>query len=254
MEVEATTTGDGKRLAAAHVRYRQTRDPGLRDELVAAYEVLVTRMARRFAGRGESLEDLTQVAYVGLLKALDRFDPARGYPFAGYAIPTIVGELKRHFRDRRWKVGVPRVMQERYLAVRSERDRLTQVLGRTPTVGDIAEALGCSMDEVVEATELGWTFSMSSLDAGPFDDERPRPAVTHQERSYESVEDRLFVEALVAQLGDRERRILDLRFNGDKTQTQVGSELGMGQMQVSRVLARTLKSLREAASAQLADC
>ena len=141
-------------------------------------------------------------------------------------------------------------MQERYLAVRAERDRLTQLLGHVPTVADIAEALGYSIDEVVEATEVGRTFSTSSLDAGPFDDEARYSAMPVEDRSYESVEDRLFVEALVAHLDDRERRLLDLRFGGDKTQSQVGAELGMGQMKVSRQLARTLNSLRKLAASQ----
>lgn len=239
--------------AAAHLRYAKDRDPAARDELVRAYEGLVRSLARRFAGRGEALEDLVQVAYVGLLQALERFDPKRGCPFVGFAVPTMIGELKRHFRDRRWKVRVPRALQDRYLAVRAERDDLTQALGRPPSMPDIAEALDLSTDEVVEAMDVGSTFSMASIDASRAGDERRPFSLATNDIGYEVVDDKLLLQGLVAQLGDRERCLLELRFQAEMSQREVGWELGLGQMQVSRLLGRTLASLQRMAAAEVAD-
>lgn len=240
-------------LVATHVRYAKDREPLARDELVGAYEGMVRAVARRYTGRQESYEDLVQVAYIGLLKALDRFDPELGYPFAGFAVPTMIGELKRHFRDRRWKVRLPRPVQERYLAVRAERDRLTQELGRPPTVLDIAEALDLTADEVIEATDVGCTFSMASLDGAESGEDPRRATAVPAEMGYEALEDSLFLQGLVDRLGDRERQVLALRFQAEMTQRQVGARLGMGQMQVSRLLGRTLTSLRAMARAELAE-
>ncbi len=228
-----------------HIRYAETRDPALRSQLLESYTGLVRSLARRFAGRGESIEDLVQVGFVGLLQALDRFDPERGAPFLGFAVPTIVGELKRHFRDRRWKIRVPRQLQERYLEVRAVRERLLQELGRSPTVHDIAAELGLPDHDVLEAMEAGSTFSMGSLDA-PGRDGMASPVRTG-EGGYGSVEDGLMVDWLLARLPAPQREVVVLRYYGDLTQVEIGRRLGMGQMQVSRALARSIGSLRAAA-------
>ncbi len=230
-----------------HIRYAETRDPAVRSELLESYTGLVRSLARRYAGRGESSEDLMQVGFVGLLQALERFDPNRGCPFLGFAVPTIVGELKKHFRDRRWRIRVPRGLQERYLDVRAARDRLVQILGRKPTVGDIAAELGIREDEVVEAMDAGSTFSMPSLDAPAGYTMPPHPGRIH-ETGYDGVEDGLFVDSLLARLPSPQREVLVLRFYSELSQSEIGRQLGMGQMQVSRLLARTLGSLRAVAS------
>jgi len=226
--------------AELHRRYAETRDPAIRSELLESYTGLVRSLARRFAGRGESLEDLTQVGFMGLLQALERFDPDRGSPFLAFAVPTIVGELKKHFRDCRWRVRVPRDLQERYLEVRAARERLIQVLGQSPTPGDIASELGITGDEVLEAMEAGSTFSMPSLDAAGHTPYQPATSGT----GYDSIEDGLLVDSLLARLSPPQREVLVLRFYGELTQSEIGRRLGMGQMQVSRLLARTLRSLR----------
>ncbi len=236
---------DPATLVAAHTEYAVTRDPRVREQLVEAYAGTVRAVARRFAGRGESEDDLAQVAFIGLLEALDRFDPSRGLPFRAFAVPTMVGELKRHFRDRRWRMRVPRALQERYLEVRRVRDELAQDLGRVPSVADIAAALELPRDDVVEALEAGATFNMSSLDGvctGSV-----VVAAGGPERGYQAVDDRLHVEALLARLEDRQRLVLDLRFGAELTQAEIGRRVGIGQMQVSRMLSRTLAALRTVA-------
>jgi RNA polymerase sigma-B factor len=230
------------RLAAAHHRYAATRDAALRAELVEAYSPLVKAIAKRFAGRGELLEDLQQTAFVGLLEALDRFDPNRGSRFVSFAVPTMVGHLKRHFRERRWRMHVPRSVQERYLLIRSARDDLTQDLQRIPTVLDIATALGLRVDQVVEAMEAGDTFGMTSLEALPHVIDHV--VSTDRGEGYREVDDRLFVDAVVSRLPDPQRRVVALRFGGELTQAEIGRRIGTSQMQVSRLLSRSLARLR----------
>ena len=229
-------------LVELHIRYADSRDPAARAELVEAYAGLVRSVSLRFAGRGESTEDLIQVGFVGLLQALERFDPHRGCPFRAFAAPTIVGELKKHFRDRRWRIRVPRSVQERYLEVRAARDRLVQVLGRAPTAADIAAQLDVTCEEVLEAMDAGSSFSMASLDS-PGGYAMAHPARTG-DKGYDAVENGLFVEALLDRLPARERDVVVLRFHGELTHSEIGRRLGMGQMQVSRTLTRTLSSLR----------
>ena len=231
------------RLVAAHRRYAATRDAALRAELVEAYTPLVKAVAKRFAGRGELLEDLQQTAFVGFLVALDRFDPNRGSRFVSFAVPTMVGHLKRHFRDRRWRVHVPRSVQERYLLIRAARDDLTQDLRRVPTVVDIATALGLDVDQVAEAMDAGDSFGMTSLEALPNMIDSAIPT-DHGERGYREVDDRLFVDAVVSKLPDRQRRVVALRFGGELTQAEIGRRIGTSQMQVSRLLSRSLATLR----------
>ena len=218
-------------------------EPGLRDELVHRHRGLAEALARRFRGRGE-LEDLTQVAMLALVKAVDRFDPARGVPFPAFASTTIVGELKRHLRDTVWAVRVPRSLQEVGLEVGRALEALTQRLGRSPTVPEVAEAIGRTEDEVLEGLEVGTALEAASLDAPIGDDDGPsREPATHDD-GLELAEEWVDVADAIRALPDRERRILHLRFFRSMSQSAIAAELGISQMHVSRLLARTLAQLR----------
>jgi len=225
-----------------HHRYAAGRDSRLRAELVEHYRPMCRRLARRFTGRGESYEDLVQVALVGLLEALERFDPDRGIPFPAFAAPTILGELKRHFRDHRWKVRVPRRVQNRFLDVQRARDDLAQTLGRIPTVADIAEHLGLAPEDVLEAMDAGATFEMSTLDAEPGSGAASEVPVS--DPGYQLVEDRVFLGALVARLPRQRQLVLQMRFGQGMSQAAIGRRLGTSQMHISRSLAGSLATLR----------
>ncbi|WP_246450969.1 RNA polymerase sigma factor SigF [Allostreptomyces psammosilenae] len=219
----------------------------LRDELVRMHLPLVEHLARRFRNRGEPLDDLTQVATIGLIKSVDRFDAERGVEFSTYATPTIVGEIKRHFRDKGWAVRVPRRLQELRLSLTSATGELSQRHGRAPTVHELAEHLGISEEEVLEGLESANAYSTLSLDVPDNDDESPAVADTlgSEDDALEGVEYRESLKPLLEQLPPREKKILLLRFFGNMTQSQIAQEVGISQMHVSRLLARTLAQLRE---------
>ena len=220
----------------------------IRGELVELHLPLVEYLARRFRNRGEWLDDLTQVATIGLIKSIDRFDLSRGVEFSTYATPTIVGEIKRHFRDKGWAVRVPRRLQELKLALTKAVSDLAQRLGRAPTVGELAAHLQMSEEEVLEGLESANAYSTVSLDA-PDSGDDDAPAVAESlgmpDDALEGVEYRESLKPLLEQLPPREKRILMLRFFGNMTQSQIATELGISQMHVSRLLARTLTQLRE---------
>lgn len=220
-------------------------DPAARDELAAIYQPLAEYLARRFYGRGEPLEDLIQVANIGLLKAIDRFDPERGVKFSTYATATVVGELKRHFRDKGWALRVPRRLQEAGMSVGRAVTDLYQDLGRAPTVGEIAERTGLTDEDVLEAMETAHAYTASSLDA-PTDEEGATQAdrLGEEEEAFDLLEGWTSVAPAIRQLPPRERTILYLRFFRGLTQTQIAHELGISQMHVSRLLSRTLEHLR----------
>lgn len=224
----------------------------LRELLVRINLPLVEHLARRFANRGEPLDDLTQVGTIGLLKAIDRFAPDRGVEFSTYATPTIVGEIKRHFRDRGWSIRVPRRLQEMRLSLATATAELTQELGRSPTVAEIADSLRVSQDSVLEGLESANAYATVSLDAheGHGDDESPSMIDTLGEIDAElgHVEYRASLRPLLAGLDARDRQILVLRFFHGYTQSQIAAEIGMSQMHVSRLLSRTLSRLRTALS------
>ncbi|MFI6641348.1 RNA polymerase sigma factor SigF [Streptomyces sp. NPDC050504] len=219
----------------------------LRNQLVRMHLPLVEHLARRFRNRGEPLDDLTQVATIGLIKSVDRFDPERGVEFSTYATPTVVGEIKRHFRDKGWAVRVPRRLQELRLALTSATAELSQQHGRSPTVHELAERLGISEEEVLEGLESANAYSTLSLDVPDTDDESPAVADTlgAEDEALEGVEYRESLKPLLEDLPPREKRILLLRFFGNMTQSQIAQEVGISQMHVSRLLARTLAQLRE---------
>jgi RNA polymerase sigma-B factor len=206
------------------------------------------RLARRFRDRGEPVEDLTQVAMVGLVNAVNGYDPSRGCEFGGYATPTIVGEIRRYFRDKGWRIKVPRRLQELRLQVNRARVELSQTLGASPTLSDIARHLEVTEDEVAEAIEIAQLYNPISLSApaGPDSDLGVADPIGDLDPGMEAVDNRESVKPLLASLPERERRILTMRFFGDMTQSQIASELGISQMHVSRLLSQTLLKLRSA--------
>ena len=249
MAFEATARDDLRRKLE---EYAETRDRALRDEIVSAQVGLAEYLARRFKNRGEPIEDLVQVALLGLLKAVERFDPSRGLEFSTFATPTIVGELKRHFRDKGWAVRVPRRVQELHLRMGSVVNSLSQELGRSPTIPEIARRAEVSVDEVLEAMEAGRAYRFSSIDTGTNDDEErgPGPAAGQlgtDEAGLEEVEHRMLLSPLIASLPKREQMIIHLRFFRGMTQSEIATRLGISQMHVSRLLARSLSQLRDRA-------
>jgi len=227
--------------------FAQERDAALREQLVGAHLGLAEYLARRFANRGEALDDLVQVASLGLIKAVDRFDPGRGVEFSTYATHTIVGELKRHFRDKGWAVRAPRRMQELYLRLGKVVASLGQELGRSPTIGELAAEVKVSEEEVLEALEAGQAYRSTSLDAPSDEGEPLATRIGEEDPSLENAESRATLSPLLAQLPERERLILGLRFFDGLTQSEIASRLGISQMHVSRLLARSVAQLRSAA-------
>jgi RNA polymerase sigma-B factor len=218
-----------------------------RDSLVALHMPLVEHLARRFRNRGEPYDDLVQVATIGLIKAVDRFDSDRGVEFSTYATPTILGEIKRYFRDKGWAIRVPRRLQELRLSLTAATAELTQELGRAPTVAELSHRLGLAPDLVIEGLESANAYNTLSLDA-PDQNEADATTVLDglggEDEALESVEYRESLKPLLAQLETREKRILTLRFFRGMTQSQIAEEIGISQMHVSRLLARTLTELR----------
>src|SRR5712691_2026379 len=223
-------------------------DPTARDRLVELHLPLVEYLARRFLGRGEPLEDLIQVASLGLLKAIDRFDSDRGVEFSTYATPTIVGELKRYFRDKGWAIRVPRRLQEVGLQLAEVVPALAQELGRSPTLQEIGDSLGFSEEDVLEAMNAAQVYSLKSLDAptGTDDSSLSISQLGAEDEALELFESWASVAPLLKKLPPREREILYLRFVANETQSKIAEKLGISQMHVSRLLAKTLASLREA--------
>lgn len=218
----------------------------VRDALIEQHLPLVEYLARRFAGRGEALDDLVQVGTLGLIKAVDRFDIDRGVEFSTYATPTVVGEIKRHFRDKGWAVRVPRRLQELRAALTAARADLTQELGQAPTVRQLADRLKVSEEEVLEGLESANAYSTVSLDTPATEDALTvADTLGSEDEAMVAVEYRESLKPLMDKLPEREKRLLLLRFFRNMTQSQIAAELGISQMHVSRLLARTLATLRE---------
>ncbi|MEU7840106.1 RNA polymerase sigma factor SigF [Micromonospora sp. NPDC049114] len=222
------------------------RRPALRDRAIEAWLPLARHLARRYSGRGAPDEDLTQTAMVGLIKAVDHFDATRGVDFSGYAIPTIVGEIKRYFRDRTWSVRVPRRLQELRLSISAANSTLTHTLGRSPTVADIASYLDVSEETVLEGLEGARAYRATSLSTPTGIDGSMELGDTLGERDHEFdlVDLRVALGPALATLPERERRILSLRFHGNLTQAQIAEQIGVSQMHVSRLITRSLATLR----------
>jgi RNA polymerase sigma-B factor len=219
-----------------------------RDELVHLHLPLVEHCARRFRNRGEPFEDLVQVGTIGLLKSIDRFDSDRGVEFSTYATPTIIGEIKRYFRDKGWAIRVPRRLQELRMQIGAATAELTQSLGRSPTPRELAETIGCSVEEIIEGIESSNAYSTLSLDASDDSEEGGNTmldAIGIEDENLEHVEIRESLKPLLDALEPREKKILLLRFFKNRTQTQIAEEIGVSQMHVSRLLTRTLGQLRD---------
>jgi RNA polymerase sigma-B factor len=246
----ALDRNDRPALMRAFEEFSATRDPVLREQLIEAHLGLAEYLARRFTNRGEPLDDLVQVASLGLVKAVERFDPSRGLEFTTFATPTIVGELKRHFRDKGWAVRVPRRVQELHLRVTRVVDELALELGRSPTVQEIAVRGGTTEDEVIEAMEAGSAYRSTSLDAGRGDDDES-PGLIGQlgdtDPELSGAERRAALSPLIAALPEREQAMLYLRFYEGLTQSEIAQHLGISQMHVSRLLTRSLAQLRDLA-------
>jgi RNA polymerase sigma-B factor len=242
--------GVDRALDERFAEYRRTGDRRLRDELVEAHVPLAQYLARRFSHRGEPHDDLLQVALLGLLKAVERFEPDRGLQFSTFATPTIVGELKRHFRDRGWAMRVPRRVQELHLQLSRAIGAMSQSQGRSPTPKEVAAFLGVSEEEVLEAMEAGGMYRLASLDA-------PAPAaedgsdllgmVGDEDPALDQVEHAEELSTLLRALPERERAIVYLRFFRGLTQSEIAEKIGISQMHVSRLLARSLEQLRREA-------
>ena len=253
---EASAAGheeDRRRSAAFFaVLHSADADPAsgeaAREGLVRLHLPLVQHCARRFRNRGEPHEDLVQVGTIGLLKSIDRFDLERGVEFSTYATPTIIGEIKRYFRDKGWAIRVPRRLQELRMQIGAATADLTQSLGRSPTPRELAEQVGCTVEDIIEGLESNNAYATLSLDAGDDHDDsagRLIDALGSDDENLEHVEIRESIKPLLDALGPREKKILLLRFFKNMTQSQIAEEIGVSQMHVSRLLTRTLRQLRE---------
>jgi RNA polymerase sigma-B factor len=229
--------------------YRENGDVAARDRLIESFIPVVRSIAYRYAGRGEQLDDLEQVASVGLIKAIERFDLDRDVELMTYVFPTVVGELKRHFRDRGWSVTVPRRLKELHYRLSRLIEELTATLGRSPTIAELAHEAGVEEEEVVEALEVGRAYASRSLTRALDSDEGGGAElidlIDDEERGYEAAENRELLASGLKALDDRERRIVQLRFVEGLTQSQIAVEIGISQMHVSRLIRRALQTLSE---------
>jgi RNA polymerase sigma-B factor len=230
-------------------RYHREGDLQAREQLIERYMSLVRSLARRYAYRGEQLDDLVQIGAIGLIKAIDRFDLERGVELTTYATPNIIGEIKRHFRDKGWSVRVPRGLQELNVQISKLVEQLTVQLGRSPTIPELAEAAGVEEEAVLEALESGRAYSSVSLSPGGGSDEDgefdPLESLGTEEHEYEISEDRAVLAPGFKVLDERERQILHLRFFRGMTQSQIAEQVGISQMHVSRLIRRSLEKIRE---------
>jgi RNA polymerase sigma-B factor len=237
------------------LRYHRDGDIAAREELIVRFLPLARQLASRYRHAGEPHEDLVQVACLGLLKAVDRYEPDRGHAFTKYAVPTMLGELKRYFRDKGWSVHVPRATQELVLKVSDALGTLPAKLGRSPRPRDVAEVVGAPVEDVLEAMEAATAYEAASLDAprpGSDDDDEGwslGESVSSEERGYELVEIGEALEGTLEALPERERIILELRFGQDLTQAEIAERVGVSQMHVSRLLRRSLDRLKAAGAA-----
>ena len=234
-------------------RYHEDGDLQAREQLIEQYMSLVRSLARRYSYRGEQLEDLVQIGAIGLIKAIDRFDLERGVELTTYATPNIIGEIKRHFRDKGWSVRVPRGLQELNVQLSKLVEQLTVQLSRSPTIPELAKAAGVEEEEVLEALESGRAYTSLSLSVGggggDDDDLDPLESLGTEEHQYEVSEDRAVLAPGFKALDERERKILQLRFFEGLTQSQIAQQVGISQMHVSRLIRRSLEKIRETIAA-----
>jgi RNA polymerase sigma-B factor len=228
-------------------RYHEGGDTSAREELIERHLPLVRSLARRYAGRGESLEDIEQVGAIGLIKAIDRFELARDVSLATYATPNVVGEIKRHFRDKGWAVRVPRALQELNASMSGAIERLTVRLSRSPSIAEIAAELETTPEQVLEALEVGSAYSTVSLSSGPTGENEldPLETIGAEDEEFERSEQRAALAPALERLPAREREILRMRFEEGLPQTQIAQRVGLSQMHVSRLIRKSLAVMRE---------
>ena len=249
--LSAPRTQDSSELLRRFAEHRSQAD---RAELIRRFRPLARKLALRYARGSEPIDDLEQVALLGLLKALDRYQPDKGFAFTSFAVPTILGELKRSFRDTAWSAHVPRSVQERVALLKKHTDRLSTLEGRSPSVTRLAEAMGCTQEEVLEAMAAAGSLSPMSLDGprggGDDEDETFVDRLGENEDGYEFVEDRAAVQTAMPSLTETQRIVLQLRFEDDLKQSEIATRIGVSQMQVSRVLRAGLERLTTVANHQ----
>jgi RNA polymerase sigma-B factor len=243
---DVNTELEARRDDVDFVLFARTRDPRVRDRLIEAHLGLAAYLARRYSNRGESTDDLVQVASMALVKAVDRFDPERDVTFSTFATRTIVGELKRHFRDRTWSVRPPRRLQELCLEVTHHVEALTQSMGRAPKVSELAAACAVSESDVIEALEAAQSYRSVSLDEPGVDGATLGSSLGGEDESFANAESRAAFAPYLDALPARAQKILQLRFIDGLTQSEIGKVVGLSQMQVSRILSTSLAALREA--------
>lgn len=239
---------DKTRTRELFYRYKERGDERAREQLVMNHLNLVRYLAAKFKNRGEPIEDLVQVGTIGLIKAIDRFDPSRGLEFTTYATPTIMGEIKRHFRDKGWSVRVPRRLQELSAKITQVSEELTRELQRSPSVAEIAERAGASVEDVLEAMESSSAYSSVPLEGGADNDEDTSSVIDRfatEDSDLSSSDDRMVLEEAIRDFSAREKEIIRLRFEEGLTQVEIAKRLGVSQVQVSRLLRRTLARLHD---------
>jgi RNA polymerase sigma-B factor len=238
---------DNDEAENAFARFAASRDEDLRHQLVAEHLGLAHQLARRFANRGEDLDDLVQVASLALIKSVDRFDPGRGVEFSTFATRTVIGELKRHFRDKGWSVRAPRRIQELYLELGHTTESLSHKLGRAPTIDELAEETGATQEAVIEALEAGQGYRASSINVVDHGEQEPLATrLGGDDPAFASADDRSLLEPALQQLSERDQVVIRLRFFDGLTQSEIATRVGVSQMHVSRLLATSLERLRHA--------
>jgi RNA polymerase sigma-B factor len=246
---EGKAAWDKERTRELFRLYKEEGDEEAREQLIVSHLNLVRFLASKFKNRGEPIEDLMQVGTIGLIKAIDRFDPARGLEFTTFATPTIMGEIKRHFRDKGWSVRVPRRLQELSAKVNQTTDDLTRELQRPPSVAEVAERLGASVDEVLEAMESSSAYSSVPLEgAGQNADDDAPSIIDHyatEDDDLAASDDRIVIEDAMSEFTPREQEIVNMRFQQGMTQVEIAQKLGISQVQVSRMLRKVLKQVQE---------
>jgi RNA polymerase sigma-B factor len=248
MAPAAAAAPDRQRIRDKLSEYHRTRESRLRDEIVEETQGLAISLAGRFVGRGEERDDLNQVALLGLARAVDRFDPGRGIELTTFAAITILGDLKRHFRDSSWMVRPPRRVHDLYLRAQRSLDEMTQILGRSPTMSELADDLGVSIEDVIEALEAGGLRHLPSLDAPGGDGEEGSELdrrFGQEDEELERAAGRAMLPSLLSRLSAREQELVRLRFLEGLSQSEIARRMSVSQMQISRLLARTLANLRE---------
>lgn len=246
---KGTLAWDKERTRALFEQYKEHGDEEARETLIMSHLNLVRFLASKFKNRGEPLDDLIQVGTLGLIKAIDRFEPARGLEFTTFATPTILGEIKRHFRDKGWSVRVPRRLQELSAKVNQTSEELTKKLQRSPSVEEIAKELDVSVDEVLEAMESSSAYSSVPLEGGSQGGEDDAPSVIDhyatEDEGLLTADDRMIIDEAISEFSPREQEVIRMRFVEGLTQVEIAERLGVSQVQVSRLLRRTLQKVQE---------